>query len=74
MMNRTTIALVLLTVALVVYGALFAPPLHPEFVWHDLPGHMALIGFAGCVLIVLFAKGLGYLLVQRWEEDEHERH
>jgi len=72
MIHRTTLILAGITIALVLYGALFAPPKHPAFPWHDLPGHMALIGFVGCLALTAFAKALGKVLVQRPEErDEH---
>lgn len=72
MINRTILILAVVTVALVIYGALFAPPKHPEFAWHDLPGHMAIIGFGGCLIMVLFAKGPLRFIVQR-PEDHDER-
>jgi len=68
MKDRPTLALALTLVLLSVFGALFAAPAHPEFPWHDLPGHMAVIGFGGCLAIAVFAKSLGKFLVQRPEE------
>jgi protein-S-isoprenylcysteine O-methyltransferase Ste14 len=72
MINRNNIILAVALVALVVYGALFAQPAHPKFPWHDLPGHMGLIGLGGCLLMVLFAKLLLSRLIQR-PEDHDER-
>jgi hypothetical protein len=38
--------------------------------WHATPGVQALYGLAGCVAIVVVAKWLGQLWLQRPEPDE----
>jgi hypothetical protein len=43
-------------------------PDHAVFFWHTLPGFDALYGFMSCVVVVLFAKALGRLILQRRED------
>ncbi|MBN2372150.1 MAG: hypothetical protein JXO72_16865 [Vicinamibacteria bacterium] len=41
---------------------------HAVFFWHKLPGFDALYGFLSCILVVLFAKTLGRMILQRRED------
>lgn len=36
--------------------------------WNQIPGFFILFGFIGCVLIILFAKGLGKHALDRRED------
>ncbi len=39
--------------------------------WNSIPAFFALLGFLGCLLIILFAKALGKFLLQRKEDYYH---
>ena len=56
----------------IVFEALYARPHHPEFAWHFIPGHMALIGLLAALLVTLLAKTIGAAVLQR-KEDYDER-
>lgn len=48
---------------------------HAVFVWHGLPAFDFVYGFAGCIALALFSKGLGHRFLQREEsyyEDDGE--
>ena len=68
MKDRVSIALASSLLALVVFGVFFATPAHPVFPWHDVPGYMAVIGFLGCIVVVLIAKSIGKKFLQRPED------
>lgn len=70
MTDRITLSLTLVLGGLVAGGALFIQPEHTEFPWHHVPGHMAAIGFVGCIVVVRLSKWLGTLFLQRPESGE----
>ena len=53
--------------ALLVAAVLFGRSHHPHFWWEHVPGVWAAIGYGGCWLLVLFAKGLVRRLLERDE-------
>jgi len=65
-MSRFRIA-VALSFALVILAALFGRPHHPHFVWDYVPAFYALLGYAGCWLLVVGAKTLAQHWVERKE-------
>ena len=40
---------------------------HPYFWWHAVPLFDLVLGFVGCVLLVVVAKGIGHACLQRDE-------
>jgi hypothetical protein len=68
-LNRVTIILILAITILVVIEALWARHKSPMFVWHDIPGVMAMIGFISCIILANASKLLGTHLLFRKEED-----
>ncbi len=48
------------------------PRHHLHFFWDEIPGFSAVFGFISCVLIIIFAKTVGKLLLQR-DEDYYEK-
>ncbi len=60
------IAYVLL--ASLVVADLLIPSTYDRFPWESWGGFGALYGLFSCVLLILVAKGLGYLLLYRGED------
>lgn len=50
-------------VLLAAVAAVFGRPHHPHFWWEAIPAVFAALGFAGAVLLIVFAKAFG-----RWLE------
>lgn len=66
-MNRFRMA-VAAAFVLVILSALFGRSYHPHFVWDYIPGFYALLGYAGCWLLVVGAKTLGKQWLERGED------
>jgi hypothetical protein len=65
-MNQSRL-LAAIGVTLVFLSAIFGRSHHPHFFWDYIPAFSALLGYAGCWLLVVGAKTLG----KRWlEHDE----
>lgn len=41
--------------------------------WSGMPGFFIFFGFAGCLLLIIFAKALGKLLLLKDEDYYHEQ-
>lgn len=54
--------------ALAVFLDIFAHRHHPYFFWDNIRGFNAVYGFLSCVVIILVAKNLGHLFVQKRED------
>lgn len=55
----------IVTAILVLTEAIFFPPHDPHHLWERLPGWHALLGLAGAVLWMFFAKPLGRWFLHR---------
>lgn len=44
---------------------------HHYFWWQRIPASYALLGFLGCIFLVIFSKGLGHAWLQK-EEDYYD--
>lgn len=60
--------LLMMAITLVAVLALFLPHGEVHFCWQKLPIWDLLFGFLGCVVLILFSKGLGHLLLERPED------
>jgi hypothetical protein len=67
-MTRQRLAVLAFSALLLLAAVLFGRPHHPHFRWERVPGVWALIGFAGCWLLVLFAKALAKRVLERDED------
>ena len=56
---------------LVILSAVFGQSYHPSFFWDYIPGFGALLGYAGCWLLVVGAKALGEHWLER-DEDYYD--
>ena len=56
------------TIALLALAVLFGRSPHPHFWWDYIPAFHAVLGYAGCWLLVVGAKGLGKRLLERRED------
>lgn len=65
MRRRVGIALVSVLAPLVGAEAVFADS-------HHFPGFNALVGFASCVVVVVLAKGMGRVFLQRPEDRKDD--
>lgn len=68
--DRVALALAAVLAALVLLEATVMPHYRPVFPWHHVPGYAALIGLAGCIVVVLLGKWLGKAFLQRPDADE----
>ena len=46
-------------------------PHNPHFIWQTIPVYDALMGFIGCVIIVIVSKAIGHNWLQK-EEDYYD--
>ncbi len=53
-----------------ILGFLF-PCEHPHYFWQKIPIFDAIFGFIGCIVLILFSKGIGHHFLQR-EENYYE--
>ncbi|MDL1956619.1 MAG: hypothetical protein LWW95_06165 [Candidatus Desulfofervidus auxilii] len=49
--------------------------IHPEheahYFWQKIPVFEGIFGFIGCIVLIIFSKGLGHLFLER-EEDYYD--
>ncbi|MDY6935850.1 MAG: hypothetical protein SVZ03_16735 [Spirochaetota bacterium] len=45
---------------------------HPHFFWQKIPVYDAVMGFVGCIIIVIVSKALGHNWLQK-EEDYYDK-
>jgi predicted lysophospholipase L1 biosynthesis ABC-type transport system permease subunit len=68
--DRIALGLAAALLLLVLAEAVAIPHYHPVFPWHFVPGYAAVIGLAGCIVVVQISKWLGRTLLQRPETHE----
>lgn len=66
-MNKKNILIVFL-VLLVLIEIFLIKPHHPEFFWQKIKGFPVLLGLAGGILLMIFAKSLGRFFLYRSED------
>jgi len=44
---------------------------HPHFIWQKIPVFDAIFGFVGCAVVIVIAKTLGHIWLQK-EEDYYD--
>ena len=69
-MKKLRLALYIGIAAVSLLGFIF-PYQHPHFWWQKIPVFDAVFGFVGCIVIILFAKGLGHRWLTR-DEDYYD--
>ena len=57
----------LASAAVILVLCLFTPTGTAHFIWERFPLFYAVFGFAGCIVLILMAKALGKLFIQREE-------
>jgi len=69
-MKRTWLMIAILVLVIFILLDLFlvSGHIHVEFPWSHLAGFFALLGFLGCLLIIVVAKLLGHYWLQRGED------
>ena len=57
-----------LSIVLTCVLGFYFPNEHPHFIWQKLPVYDAVMGFVGCIIIVIISKAIGHNFLQK-EED-----
>jgi hypothetical protein len=61
----------LVSVVVILILCLFTPTSEAHFFWERFPLFYAVFGFVGCIVLILTAKALGKLFIQR-DENYYE--
>jgi hypothetical protein len=67
LVKKLRLSLYIGIVLVCLFGFIF-PNRHPHFWWQKIPVFDAVFGFAGCIVIILFAKTLGHFWLTRNED------
>lgn len=70
--RKTLLVTVLIFALFAAIDLIVALGVEHEELWYQVPGFFALLGFLGCLLLIVVAKTLGHELLHR-REDYYDR-
>jgi len=71
MKNRLKISLLISILIVFILGFFVHPEHEAHYFWQKIPFFEGIFGFIGCVVLIIFSKGLGHLFLER-EEDYYD--